>query len=311
MIEARDLTRRFGRVRAVNAASFQVPKGRVAGFLGPNGAGKTTTLKMLSGLLAPSAGQVQVGGLDPRRDREEVLSWTGALVETPGFFDHLTALENLVWIGSLGRKENPARIKPRAMELLKVLGLERAVNRRTGGFSTGMRMRLALCLALLHRPKLLLLDEPTTGLDPEGRRAVRDQIGMAARDEGATVLVSSHLLEEIEVICDWLVVIHEGRVIAQGELASLLPATGEAPFSIRADPPKKAMKILSALEGVREVENAVSEVQFRANREQIPDIVEKLVSERVRLRELRDLGRSLEDFYMAATGEETSGKGED
>jgi ABC-2 type transport system ATP-binding protein len=300
-IEVTGLTRRFGRLTAVDGATFSVPAGRVAGFLGPNGAGKTTTLELLAGLLLPHAGQLRVGGLDPVAQREQVLATTGALIEAPGFFGHLTAEENLLWLGSLGRATSPAQLRPRAVECLETLGLAPHAGRPVRGFSTGMRMRLALALAVLHRPRFLLLDEPTAGLDPLGRRTVRDLVAKASRDDGATAFISSHQLEEIEAVCDWLVVIDGGRIVAQGPMSELLPSSGESRFAARIEPLEPAEALLLEREGVSAVERDGPELRFRGRREQIPELVAAAVGRGLRVHELRDLGRSVESFYLDAT----------
>ncbi|MBI3892868.1 MAG: ABC transporter ATP-binding protein [Candidatus Wallbacteria bacterium] len=306
MIEANGVTRRFGRFTAVDDATFEVPAGRVAGFLGPNGAGKTTTLKMLSGLLRPDAGRLSVAGKDPQRQREAVLAGTGVLIETPGFFEHASALENLLWLGSLGRREPPEKLRPRALECLESLDMARHAARPVAGFSTGMRMRLALSVALVNRPGVLMLDEPTAGLDPIGRRAVRELILGANRSNGSTVFISSHLLEEVEVICDWLVVIEAGKIIAQGKMSELLPTTGESHFSARLEPADGAASVLGTIPEARAVEREGAAITFRARREDVPRIVARLIEKDVRLHELRDLGRSLEEFYFNLTRAKTA-----
>lgn len=300
-IEVTGLTRRFGRLTAVDGTSFAVPAGRVAGFLGPNGAGKTTTLEMLAGLLLPHAGRIRVGDLDPVTQREQVLAVTGALIEAPGFFGHLTAEENLLWLGSLGRATTPAQLRPRVRECLDLLGLTPHAGRPVRGFSTGMRMRLALALAVLHRPKFLLLDEPTAGLDPLGRRTVRDLVAQAARADGATAFISSHQLEEIEAVCDWLVVIDAGRIVAQGPMSELLPTSGGSRFAARIEPLDQAEALLRERTDLSAIERDGPELRFRGHREQIPELVAAAVGRGLRVHELRDLGRSVESFYLDAT----------
>lgn len=301
MIQARRVTRRFGRFTAVDDASFEVPAGRVAGFLGPNGAGKTTTLKMLAGLLRPTGGELSVAGHDPSRERETVLASAGVLIETPGFFEHATALENLLWLGSLGRTATTRLLEPAAKECLEALGMTRHAARPVAGFSTGMRMRLALATALVNKPSVLLLDEPTAGLDPLGRRAVRELILGANRANGCTVFISSHLLEEVELLCDWLVVIEAGRILAQGPMSELLPTTGQSHFSARVEPVEQAAALLLARADAGDVERQGPTVTFRARREDVPAIVAHMVGQGARLHELRDLGRSLEEFYFNLT----------
>jgi len=214
VIEVRGLTKRFGPVLAVDRLSFAVEPGKVVGFLGPNGAGKTTTLRMLLGLVRPDAGTATING-SSYQDLSEPLHQVGAVLEASSFHPGRTA-RNHLRVQALAGQADRSRID----DVLELTGLTDAADRRVGGFSLGMRQRLGLATALLTDPELLILDEPANGLDPEGVRWLRDLLrGMAA--EGATVLVSSHILAEVAHTVDSVVILDRGRLVAQSSLADL------------------------------------------------------------------------------------------
>jgi len=214
VIEVRGLTKRFGPVLAVDRLSFEVERGTVVGFLGPNGAGKTTTLRMLLGLVRPDEGTAVING-QAYLDLAEPLHQVGAVLEASSFHPGRTAVSHLR-IQALAGQADPSRID----DVLDIVGLTDVSGRRVGKFSLGMRQRLSLAAALLTDPELLILDEPANGLDPEGVRWLRDLLrGLA--DEGATVLVSSHILAEVAQTVDSVVILGHGRLVAQSTLAEL------------------------------------------------------------------------------------------
>jgi ABC-2 type transport system ATP-binding protein len=214
-IVLRGVSKRYGRRAAVDRLTIEVPAGVVAGLIGPNGAGKTTVMAMLLGLVRPTAGDGSVLG-GPLGQPASYLQEVGALIEGPAFYPHLTGRENLALLATLGR-DDPAEIPG----LLELVGLRPRGDDRFRHYSMGMKQRLGIAAALLGDPALLILDEPTNGLDPAGIHEMRDLIGTLARED-RTVLVSSHLLSEVEQICDWFIVIDQGRVVFQGPAALLL-----------------------------------------------------------------------------------------
>jgi lantibiotic transport system ATP-binding protein len=215
-VETSDLSRRFGRQEAVCGVDLEVPGGSVYGFLGQNGAGKTTTIRLLLGLLRPSGGSARLFGRDVAADRISAVRLAGALVETPCHYDHLTGRENVAitarllgaGLGEIDR-------------VLDIVELGGAADRRVGGYSLGMRQRLGVARALIGRPRLLVLDEPTNGLDPQGIRDMRRLIAALAQGEGVTVFVSSHLLVEVEHIATHLGLMHRGRLLRQGAVGEM------------------------------------------------------------------------------------------
>ncbi|MEQ3552531.1 ATP-binding cassette domain-containing protein [Pseudonocardia nematodicida] len=235
-----------GGFRAVSEVSFTVPRGAVLGLLGPNGAGKTTVLRMLMGLIAPTSGELRAFGR-PIRPGAAVLSRIGAFVEGPGFLPHLSGAENLrLYWQATGRPMEQARMD----EALEIAGLGESLHRKVGTYSQGMRQRLAIAQAMLGLPELLILDEPTNGLDPPQIHAMRELLRRYASG-GRTVLVSSHLLAEVEQTCTDVVVMHRGTVVASGTVAELTASGGGSSFTV--DSPGRAAEVLAALDGVTDV----------------------------------------------------------
>jgi ABC-2 type transport system ATP-binding protein len=220
------LTRDFGSLRAVNELSLEVPSGIIFGFLGPNGAGKTTTINLLLGLLEPTAGQATVLGLDPWHDGDQVRRQTGAVLEDSGIYENLSAQNNLDFFGRVWRMPAGAR-QARIRELLEPAGLWERRHDKAGTWSRGMQQRLALARALLHRPQLVFLDEPTAGLDVMAANAVRDDLAGLPSREGATVFLTTHNMVEAERLCQLVAVIRAGRLLALGSPAELRARTGQ------------------------------------------------------------------------------------
>jgi ABC-2 type transport system ATP-binding protein len=245
VIETRGLVKRFSDANAVDGIDLAVPAGGVYGFLGPNGAGKTTTIRILVGLLWPTRGTTRIFG-EAIEPGAAVLDRVGSLIERPAFYPYLSAFENLRVFGTAHGLGSDV-LAARATESLDRVGLGAVAKRKAGGFSTGMRQRLALATALIGRPELVILDEPTNGLDPNGVVDVRELIASLAAD-GTTVFLSSHVLPEVEQLCDRVAILREGRIVAEGPTASLL-AAGERLF-IRFDTADEAAAALAIL-GVR------------------------------------------------------------
>jgi ABC-2 type transport system ATP-binding protein len=235
VIETRGLVKRFAEANAVDGIDLNVPVGGVYGFLGPNGAGKTTTIRILVGLLWPTRGSSRIFG-EPIMPGAPVLQRVGSLIERPALYPYLSAFENVRVFGT-AHGLGPDILAQRIGESLDRVGLGSVARRKAGGFSTGMRQRLALAIALLGRPDLVILDEPTNGLDPNGVVDVRELIARLAAD-GTTVFLSSHVLPEVEQLCDRVAILREGRIVAEGPTGDLL-GTGERLF-VRFDTPAQA-----------------------------------------------------------------------
>lgn len=218
MLSVRGLTKRFGEFTAVDDLSFIVEQGQVYGFLGQNGAGKSTTIRMLLSLIRPTAGEINFFGESLFTHRKQILSQIGAIVEKPDLYKYLTALEHLNLFARFGGHRPDQK---KHLLLLEKVGLAQRAHSRVGTYSQGMRQRLALACALVNDPSLLILDEPTNGLDPQGIADMRQLIRSLCKEQGKTVLVSSHLLSEIEMIADRVLIIHKGKKVAEESMDSL------------------------------------------------------------------------------------------
>ena len=241
VIETRGLTRNFGKQIAVDSLDMQVRKGEIYGFLGLNGAGKTTTIRMLMGLSRATSGQMSLLGHDVPRDRTKVMGRVGALVESPSYYAHLTARENLRVLAVL-LDVTEARIT----EVLRLVGLSDVAGKKAGQFSLGMKQRLGIAAALLGEPDLLVLDEPTNGLDPAGIQEIRNLIVRLPREHGVTVLVSSHLLAEVDQMASHVGVIHHGRMLFQGPIEDLRARSSASVVIDCARPADACLDLLAA-----------------------------------------------------------------
>ena len=242
-VEAIDLVKHFDGIHAVDGMSFTVESGQVVGLLGPNGAGKTTTVRMLVGLIRPNRGSARLLG-EPAGAGAKVLAKVGALVEKPSFVPYLTGINNLRVHWLAGGDPWPA---PGLEEALEIANLGTAINRKVKGYSQGMRQRLGIAQALLNQPELLILDEPTNGLDPAEVSRMRGAIARLA-DRGTTILVSSHILAEVEQVCSHAIVVDHGKVVASGSVADLIGASQAVELEV--DDAERATEVLQALPGV-------------------------------------------------------------
>ncbi len=296
------LTKRFGSRTVVDAVGLQVPRGSVFGFLGPNGSGKTTTIRMLLGLVAPSAGSIELLG-EPMPDRgARILPRVGALVEGPAFSPYLSGTANLMRRDTADRYAPSSTRRRRVADALERVGLSAAAGRHVRGYSLGMKQRLGIAGALLTDRELLVLDEPTNGLDPQGTREVRSLVRSLA-GEGATVFVSSHLLAEIEQICTHAAIMRTGRLVAQGSLAEL-QAASEARIHVRTPDTALAEEVLRAA-GLQAERSGPDEVSAPAGNPapQPEALVVSLVDRGVRVRGFAVQSSSLEERFVELTGE--------
>ena len=243
-VKARGLVKRYKEVLAVDHVDLNVRAGDVYGFLGPNGAGKTTTLRMALGLIVPTEGTVELFGRDPMHAGARALEGVAGFVEAPRFYPYMTGRKNLQLLAALDGGDAPERIE----EVLETVELAPRGKHKVGGYSHGMRQRLGIAAALLRRPKLLILDEPATGLDPAGMRDMRTLIRRLA-DEGITVLLSSHQLPEVQELCDRVAIVDKGRVVYEGALADLR-RQGGAGYRLRTTDDTLALPVLRAQDGV-------------------------------------------------------------
>jgi ABC-2 type transport system ATP-binding protein len=301
------LTREFGSLRAVDGLSLEVPAGTIFGFLGPNGAGKTTTIRMLLGLLEPTAGRAEVLGFDVARHADEVRARTGALLEHAGLYGHLTAEENLEFYGRASRV-SPADRRDRIRELLTQMGLYERRGERTHTWSRGMRQRLALARVLLHRPSLVLLDEPTAGLDVMASVEVHDDLTSLVASESVTVFLTTHNMAEAEKLCGQVAVIRHGQLLAVGRPDELRAASSSRTVRVAGGP--FGCDVLARLRARHDVLAADEidgelQLELRQGASAAP-VIRLLVECGVPVEEVRRGGASLEDVFVALMGEEAS-----
>ena len=299
-IRAAGLHKRFGRgkrqVHAVNGLSLEVRAGQVYGFLGANGAGKSTTIRMLLDLIRPLQGEVQLFGRSVRRDAA-VLRRVGALVEGATFYPYLTGRKNLEVLARTGGYYDPRRVQA----LLEQVGMAERADRRASGYSTGMKQRLGLAAALLGDPDLIILDEPTNGLDPAGIQEMRNFVRELVDQHGKTVFLSSHMLNEVEQVCDRVAIIDRGRVVREGAVAELLDA-GRT-LRVDAAPLDRAAAILRECWAVTADGGAL---HVNATHDDTPALVRRLVEGGVDVFEVAPQRRTLEDFFLSVTAQEAT-----
>ena len=294
------LTKRFGSQVAVNSLDLVVPSGAVYGFLGPNGSGKTTTIRMLLGLAFASSGQISVLGHRIPRQTGNVLPRVGALVEGPAFHPYLSGRLNLRRLDAADRSVEPRTTKTRVDAALDRVGLLSAATKKYRAYSLGMRQRLAIAAALLSPRELLILDEPTNGLDPQGTREIRHLVQSLSED-GTTVLVSSHLLSEVEQMCTHVGVMHTGNLLAQGTMAEVRGASKPVAV-VRTSQPDEAAGVLKRL-GLTDVVTTVDSARGEIGEVMPERIVGDLVQSGVGVRGFSVDTASLEDLFVALTGE--------
>jgi ABC-2 type transport system ATP-binding protein len=294
------LLKRYGDLVAVNGVDLTVERGDVFGYLGPNGAGKTTLLRMLLGLIRPTAGTARLFGRDPLVDGAKALDGVAGFVEGPRFYPYLSGRTNLELLADYDGDGARSRIE----EVLEVVELRDRAKDRVGGYSHGMRQRLGIASALLRQPRLLLLDEPTTGLDPAGMRDMRDLVRRLA-GEGITILLSSHLLNEVEELCNRVAIIRKGSIVYDGALGELL-ATATTGYRLRTTDPERARTVLLAQPGVDGVASNDGELRFTADEEAVARAAITLGQARIGITALVPQTASLEELFLGLTGGESS-----
>jgi ABC-2 type transport system ATP-binding protein len=302
-VAARGLVKRYGRIVAVDHVELTVEAGDVFGYLGPNGAGKTTSLRMMLGLIRPTEGSVELFGRDPVKEGvRKALEGVAGFVEAPRFYPYLSARKNLRLLADYDGGQARGRID----ELLELVELSDRSGDKVGGFSHGMRQRLGIAASLLRSPRLLLLDEPTTGLDPAGMRDMRALVRRLA-GEGITVLLSSHLLGEVEELCNRVAIIRTGKIVYEGTLRDLL-ATATTEYRIRAVEPERARMIASVQQGVENVRVEDGELRFQADEEAVAALSIALGQARIGMTMLAPETPSLEELFLGMTGGESGDK---
>lgn len=299
VIRTEGLTKQYKEVTAVDDMSMRVYRGEVFGLLGPNGAGKTTTISMLLGLLRPTSGSAELLGYDMRTHPSEALRRVGALVEA-AFYPYLSARDNL-WV--MAQMSSGGIGQERIEEVLELVGLKSRADSRVRTFSTGMKQRLGLGAALVHDPDLLILDEPTNGLDPAGMLEIRQLVLRLAQEQHKTILLSSHLLYEVEQVCDRVLILNKGKTIACDDVDTLLRGGGH--IEIRIAEPERAIPVIQALAFVKNVQLRDDVLYIDAPAEHAADLTAALSAQGLYLHGLKVAERSLESYFLDVTGNNT------
>lgn len=295
VIRTRQLTKRYGDLVALSDLNLEVHRGDVFGFLGPNSSGKTTTIGLMLGLLMPNDGSVEILGRDVRRDRA-VLGNVGAMAETAAFYPYLSGYDNLRVL-SLMSDVSPKRI----WEVLELVGMKDRAESRFRTYSLGMRQRLGIAAALLSNPEILLLDEPTIGLDPAGMKEVRDLVADLGR-QGKTIFFCSHLLYEVEQICSRVAIIRRGKVLAEGKIAELLHPSKYVEIVVVET--SRALEILKSVDWVVNLQSGEKSFTFQLRDHEASEVVRLLGERGIYPSAVIPKSSTLEDFFLEVTGEE-------
>lgn len=300
IISLSNVTKKIGRNTIIDDLTFDVPQGEIFGFLGPNGAGKTTTIRMIVGLMSITKGQILIKGKNIKTEFEQAIRHVGAIVESPEMYKYLSGYQNLIHYARMV----PGVSKERIDEVVTLVKLEERIHDKVKKYSLGMRQRLGVAQALLHRPSLLILDEPTNGLDPAGIRDLRDYLRHLTRTEGISVVVSSHLLSEMELMCDRVAILQRGKLV---DIMPVQQFTGRndktQTYLIQAKPPERALAVLSEMDGALEVKlNQEGQVEVSTEQERVPDLLVGLMLNNIRIYGVQMVSQSLEERFLEITG---------
>lgn len=292
IVQLQNLSKIIRGKQLISQLNIDLYPGQITGFLGPNGAGKTTTIRMMTGLMHPTEGKVIIDGLSLQENYEEAISKVGVIVENPEMYKFMTGYKNLLHFARMHKNVTKDRIQ----EVVNQVGLEKRIHEKVSTYSLGMRQRLGLAQALLHRPKFLILDEPTNGLDPAGIREFRMYLRKIATEDGVSVFVSSHLLSEIELMCDRVAVIQNGKLIDIRDIHS----NNSSFYYIEATPNEQAVSLLQKLDinFVSENSGYVVEIQ----KEDIPSFITNFVNQGIQLFAVQPHQKTLEDQFLEMTG---------
>jgi len=299
IIEVQGLSKNFKDLRAVDSLSLNVNRGDVFGFLGPNGAGKSTTIRLLLTLIKPNAGTIKIFGKKLTEERKTILKDVGAIIEHPDFYNYLTAYKNLEILSRIsGREVKPKRI----MEILEIVGLSERRNSKVKTYSHGMKQRLGIAQALLHDPELIILDEPTTGLDPQGMKEIRDLITFLCKERNKTIFLSSHILSEVEQVANRMIIINKGKKIVEGNVQDLLNEA-ELKVSVEVIEVENAKQLITQSRWAEKLDSANEHrMIFNIQSEEITELNKYLVSNNISVSALVPT-RSLESYFLNITEE--------
>lgn len=294
ILQCKNLHKSFRKKEILKGVSLQIESGDILGFIGPNGAGKTTTIKLILGLQKIGNGKVVINGYDIQKDFEKAIAKVGAIIENPDLYMYLSGLDNLKLISNLYKGIDAKRIN----DVIKLVGLENRINDKVSKYSLGMRQRLGVAQAILHKPNLLILDEPTNGLDPEGIKDLRNLLAKLAKEENMGILISSHNLAELESFCNKVCIIKNGVIVETSDLETVKKEASDGNYIIEVDDAKKARMIVGDMSNAQD--NA--HLQVHADKESIPMIIKKLVLQDIKIYGIKEDVISLEDAFFKKTG---------
>ncbi len=299
VLKLSNINKTFGKKKIIDNISFEVYSGEVFGFLGPNGAGKTTTIKMIMGFLSRDSGEIYINGFNVKKNYEKAMSYIGGIVENPEMYRDLSGLTNLQMYARL----HDGVTKERIGEVVELVGMEKRIKEKVKKYSLGMKQRCGLAQALLHKPKLLILDEPTNGLDPVGIKELRDILKKLAHEEEVAVFVSSHLMSEMELMCDRVAIIDKGKILGVKKVTDLLTQSSEKSiYRFILEPVEKAAQLLDLQYGAL-IKNKTQEyIDLEAERDVVSDINYLLATSGVKIYGINKIENSLEDAFMKITG---------
>ncbi|MBI3578509.1 MAG: ABC transporter ATP-binding protein [Ignavibacteriales bacterium] len=299
ILQTKNLSKQYKKRWAVRNLNLEVHRGDVFGFLGPNGAGKSTTIRMLLSLIKPTTGDVELFGYSLRAHRNAALRSVGGIVEKPDFYLYLSAYKNLEIVGALNGGTNRKRI----LEVLDLVGLSERVYDKVKTYSHGMKQRLGIAQSLLSDPELVILDEPTNGLDPQGMKEIRDLIHHLSHDQKKTIMLSSHLLNEVEMVATRMAILNHGEMVVQGEVKKLLDE-GEKYVVVKGQPKTKLLAVIKKQKFVKSVTEKNEAMELSMAFKDIPTLVKALVRSGVAVHSVTPR-RSLEDFFLSITENES------
>lgn len=294
ILKCEDLHKSFRKKEILKGVSLEINKGDILGFIGPNGAGKTTTIKLILGLQKINSGKVIINGFDIKTNFEKSISKVGAIIENPDLYMYMSGLDNLKIIANLYPNVDEKRIK----EVIKLVGLENRINDKVARYSLGMRQRLGVAQAILHKPNLLILDEPTNGLDPEGIKDLRNLLIKLAKEENMGILISSHNLAELESFCNKVCIIKNGSIVETSDIDTVKKESSEGNYIIELNDAKTARLIIGDMSEA--IDN--THLKVHSNKENIPIVVKKLVLQDIKIYCITEKTISLEDAFLKKTG---------
>ena len=304
ILDVSNVTKSFGNRIAVNNISFIIREGEIFGFLGPNGAGKTTTMKLICGLCSITKGQIRICNFDIPKDKEKALQHVGALIENPLMYPNMTGYENLKYYASLYKNIS----KDDIMKYARIVGLEHRLKDKVKTYSLGMKQRLGIAQALLHSPKLLILDEPLSGLDPNGVKEMRDFLKMLAKEYNIAILISSHMLADMEQICDTIGIIDNGQLLEIKSITALKESIeGTTRIQVKVDYPNFAGKIIIN-EMQLKVDLAGNTILIHAGEDKITEITQRLLNHGISIFGIDIVTKSLEEIFLEIINNKTKGK---